>query len=168
VKQLDPTFKSREIDRSILEEAELLKSAITGIRDLRVKSNIKNKEAISLFGTVKDKAVWESIRELLCKQVNASSFEYTEESIADTIQIVIGGDRFYVKSEQVIDTSVQRKELEAEILYFQGFLASVEKKLSNERFVQNAKPEVVDLEKKKQADAIEKIKMLEESLKFLG
>ena len=168
VKQLDPTFKSREIDRSILEEAELLKSAITGIRDLRVKSNIKNKEAISLFGTVKDKAVWESIRELLCKQVNASSFEYTEESIADTIQIVIGGDRFYVKTEQAIDTTAQRKELETELLYYKGFLDSVEKKLSNERFVQNAKAEVVDLERKKKADAIEKIKMLEESLKFLG
>jgi valyl-tRNA synthetase len=168
VKQLDPTFKAREIDKSILEEAELLKSAITGIRDLRVKSNIKNKESIALFGTVKNKNVWENISELLCKQVNASSFEFTEETIPDTIQIVIGGDRFYVKSEQVIDTSVQRKELEAEILYFQGFLSSVEKKLSNERFVQNAKPEVVDLEKKKQADAIEKIKMLEESLRFLG
>jgi valyl-tRNA synthetase len=167
VKQLDPTFKARETDKPILKEAELLKSAITGIRDLRVKSNIKNKEAISLFGTVKDKAVWESIRELLCKQVNASSFEYTEESIADTIQIVIGGDRFYVKTEQAIDTTAQRKELETELVYYKGFLDSVEKKLSNERFVQNAKPEVVDLERKKKADALEKINMLEESLKFL-
>jgi valyl-tRNA synthetase len=167
VKQLDPTFKARETDKPILKEAELLKSAITGIRDLRVKSNIKNKEAISLFGTVKDKAVWESIRELLCKQVNASSFEYTEESIADTIQIVIGGDRFYVKTEQAIDNTAQRKELETELVYYKGFLDSVEKKLSNERFVQNAKPEVVDLERKKKADALEKINMLEESLKFL-
>jgi valyl-tRNA synthetase len=167
VKQLDPSFKSRGTDKAILEEAELLKSAITGIRDLRVKSNIKNKEAISLFGTVKDKAVWESIRELLCKQVNASSFEYTEESIADTIQIVIGGDRFYVKTEQAIDTTAQRKELETELLYYKGFLDSVEKKLSNERFVQNAKPEVVDLERKKKADALEKINMLEDSLRFL-
>jgi valyl-tRNA synthetase len=167
VKQLDPTFKARQTDKAILEEAELLKSAITGIRDLRVKSNIKNKEAISLFGTVKNKNMWENIRELLCKQVNASSFEYTEESIADTIQIVIGGDRFYVKTEQAIDTSAQRKELETELVYYKGFLDSVEKKLSNERFVQNAKPEVVDLERKKKADALEKINMLEESLKFL-
>ncbi len=167
VKQLDPTFKARETDKPILQEAELLKSAITGIRDLRVKSNIKNKESIALFGTVKNKNIWENIRELLCKQVNVSSFEYTEGSIVDTIQIVIGGDRFYVKTEQAIDTSAQRKELETELVYYKGFLDSVEKKLSNERFVQNAKPEVVDLERKKKADALEKINMLEESLKFL-
>ncbi len=167
VKQIDPTFKARETDKPILQEAELLKSAITGIRDLRVKSNIKNKESIALFGTVKNKNIWENIRELLCKQVNVSSFEYTEESIVDTIQIVIGGDRFYVKTEQAIDTSAQRKELETELVYYKGFLDSVEKKLSNERFVQNAKPEVVDLERKKKADALEKINMLEESLKFL-
>ena len=61
----------------------------------------------------------------------------------------------------------QRKELETELVYYKGFLDSVEKKLSNERFVQNAKPEVVDLERKKKADALEKINMLEESLRFL-
>ena len=93
---------------------------------------------------------------------------FTEESIADTIQLVIGGDRFFIKSEQAIDTSAQQIEIETEINYYKGFLESVEKKLSNERFVQNAKPEVVDLERKKQADALEKIKMLTESLKGLG
>jgi valyl-tRNA synthetase len=100
--------------------------------------------------------------------VNAISFEYTNDPIQDTIQLVIGGDRFYLKSDQEIDTSAQRKELEAEISYYQGFLDSVEKKLSNERFIQNAKPEVVELERKKQADAMEKIKMLQESIANLG
>lgn len=117
---------------------------------------------------MKDKNVWGSIQELLCKQVNADAFVYTEESIADTIQIVIGGDRFYIKSEQEIDTTAQRKELEAEVIYYQGFLEAVEKKLSNERFVQNAKPEVVELERKKQADALDKISMLKESISNLG
>jgi valyl-tRNA synthetase len=168
VKQVDPTFKFRESDRIILNQAEILKSAITAIRDARVKSGIKNKEGIAVFGTVKDKEVWTSIQELLCKQVNAISFEYTNDPIQDTIQLVIGGDRFYLKSNQEIDTSAQRKELEAEISYYQGFLDSVEKKLSNERFVQNAKPEVVELERKKQADAMEKIKMLQESIANLG
>lgn len=168
VKQIDSSFKFRTEDKHILDEAELLKSAITAIRDIRVKSGIKNKEAVSLFATVKDKHVWGSIQELFCKQVNADTFVYTEESIADTIQIVIGGDRFYIKSEQEIDTTAQRKELEAEVIYYQGFLEAVEKKLSNERFVQNAKPEVVELERKKQADAIDKISMLKESISNLG
>ena len=148
VKQVDPTFKFRESDRIILNQAEVLKAAITAIRDARVKSGIKNKDGIAVFGTVKDKEVWTSIQELLCKQVNAISFGYTNDPIPDTIQLVIGGDRFYLKSDQEIDTSAQRKELEDEISYYQGFLDSVEKKLSNERFVQNAKPEVVELERK--------------------
>jgi len=168
VKQIDGSFVARGEDKSVLTEAELLKSAITAIRDARVKASIKNKEAITLYAAVKDKTVWASIKELLCKQINAEAFMFTEESIADTIQLVIGGDRFFIKSEQAIDTSAQRIEIETEINYYKGFLESVEKKLSNERFVQNAKPEVVDLERKKQADALEKIEMLMESLKGLG
>ncbi len=168
VKQVNTSFKFRDSDRIILNQAEVLKAAITAIRDARVKSGIKNKEGIAVFGTVKDKQVWTSIQELLCKQVNAISFEYSNDPIANTIQLVIGGDRFYLKSDQKIDTSAQRKELEAEISYYQGFLDSVEKKLSNERFVQNAKPEVVELERKKHADAMEKIKMLQESIANLS
>jgi valyl-tRNA synthetase len=168
VKQIDVTFKFRESDRNILSQADLLKSAITAIRDARVKAGIKNKDAVSIFATVKNREVWNAIQELLCKQVNAVSFEITEESISDTIQLVIGGDRFFIKSDQVIDTSAQLIELETEIAYYKGFLDSVEKKLSNERFVQNAKPEVVELERKKQADALEKIKMLQESIANLG
>ena len=108
------------------------------------------------------------IQELLCKQVNAKSFAFTDDVVAETIQLVIGGDKFYVKSDQALDTSIQRKELEAELSYFQGFLESVEKKLSNEKFVSNAKQEVVDMERKKQADALDKIKMLKEGLANLG
>jgi len=80
----------------------------------------------------------------------------------------VGGDRFYVKADKEVDTSAQKAELEADLNYYVGFLESVEKKLSNERFVQNAKPEVVDLERKKQADAMEKIKLLQESISNLS
>jgi valyl-tRNA synthetase len=168
VKQIDVTFKLRESDKVILREADLLKTAITAIRDARVKASIKNKDSIVLFATVKDSTVWNAIKELLCKQVNARSFEVTNEPIADTIQLVIGGDRFYVKTDQQIDVSSQKIELQNELSYYKGFLESVEKKLSNERFVQNAKPEVVALERKKQADALEKIKILQESLQNLN
>jgi len=77
VKQLDASFVARGEDRSVLNEAELLKSAITAIRDARVKAGIKNKEAITLYATVKDKTVWVSIKELLCKQINAEVFMFT-------------------------------------------------------------------------------------------
>jgi valyl-tRNA synthetase len=103
----------------------------------------------------------------LCKQINAVAFNFTDDAVADTIQLVLGADRLYIKTDQILDTSVQRKSLEDELTYYKGFLASVEKKLSNEKFVANAKGEVVDMERKKQADAIAKISLLEESLRNL-
>jgi valyl-tRNA synthetase len=168
VRQMDASFTARGADDAILKEAVLLKSAISTIRDARVKAQIKNKDAVSLFVAAKEKSVWLPIQELLCKQVNAKAFSFTDDAVADSIQLVIGGDKFYVKADQVLDTSIQRKELETELAYFQGFLESVEKKLSNEKFVNNAKQEVVDMERKKQADALDKIKMLKEGLANLG
>ena len=168
VRQMDASFTARDADDAILKEAVLLKSAISTIRDARVKAQIKNKDAVSLFVAAKEKSVWLPIQELLCKQVNAKAFSFTDDAVADSIQLVIGGDKFYVKADQVLDTSIQRKELETELAYFQGFLESVEKKLSNEKFVNNAKQEVVDMERKKQADALDKIKMLKEGLANLG
>ncbi len=167
IRQLDSSFVFRESGREILLEAELLKAAITAIRDARLKAQIKNKDAVSLYATVTEKGTWNGIQEILCKQINAEAFNFTDDAVADTIQLVLGADRLYIKTDQILDTSVQRKSLEEELTYYKGFLASVEKKLSNEKFVANAKGEVVDLERKKQADAIAKISLLEESLKNL-
>jgi valyl-tRNA synthetase len=66
-----------------------------------------------------------------------------------------------------VDTSVQKEQMQKDLDYLKGFLVSVEKKLSNERFVMNAKPEVIDAERKKQSDALAKIKTIEESLGLL-
>lgn len=167
IRQLDSSFVFRDSDREILQEAELLKAAITAIRDARLKAQIKNKDAVALYATVTEKGTWNGIQEILCKQINAEAFNFTDDAVADTIQLVLGADRLYIKTDQILDTSVQRKSLEEELTYYKGFLASVEKKLSNEKFVANAKGEVVDLERKKQADAIAKISLLEESLKNL-
>ncbi len=168
VRQMDTTFVPRTGDEKILAAADLLKSAITSIRDARVKAQIKNKDEIKLFYTAKDQEKWIAIKDLLCKQVNATGFIHTDEVVSDTIQLVIGGDRLYIKTDHVLDTAAQRKELEQELNYYKGFLDSVDKKLSNERFVQNAKAEVVELERKKKADTLEKIQLLEESIKNLG
>jgi valyl-tRNA synthetase len=84
------------------------------------------------------------------------------------ITVVVGKDKFYIKSQAPVDTAAQREQLQKEVDYLKGFLLSVEKKLSNERFVQNAKPEVVEIERRKKADAEEKIKGLEESLEALA
>jgi valyl-tRNA synthetase len=74
---------------------------------------------------------------------------------------------YVLLNDTTIDTEAQKAQLEKDLQYFIGFLQSVEKKLSNEKFVQNAKPEVIAMEQKKQADAMAKIKTIEESLKLL-
>ncbi|MFM1969662.1 MAG: hypothetical protein RL152_1039 [Bacteroidota bacterium] len=168
VRQLDQTLQSTSSDAQTLKEGEVLKSAITAIRDARVKAQIKNKDAVEIYCTAQEQAEWEIIRPLLSKQVNASAFSFTTDTIANAIQLVVGSAKLYIKSEQAIDTSAQRKTIEDELAYYEGFLASVEKKLSNEKFVQNAKAEVVEMEKKKQHDAQQKIAMLKESLANLG
>ena len=168
VRQLDQNLQTQASDPQTLKEGEVLKSAITAIRDARVKAQIKNKDAVTLYCTSQEQNEWKTIQPLLSKQVNASAFSFTNEAIPNTIQLVIGSAKLYIETEQVIDTSAQRKSLEEELTYYQGFLASVEKKLSNEKFVQNAKPEVVDMEKKKQHDAQQKIAMLQDSLANLG
>jgi valyl-tRNA synthetase len=168
VRQLDTTLQPLAEDVNYLNDGELLKAAITAIRDARVKSQIKNKDAVSLYCTTQEKTSWEAIQQLLSKQVNSSAFSFTEEPIANTIQLVVGSSKIYIQTEQVLDTTAQRKTLEEELAYFTGFLASVEKKLTNEKFVQNAKPEVVEMEKKKQSDALQKITLLKESIANLG
>jgi len=167
VRQLDSNFTKRAEDSQVLHHADLLKSAITAIRDARVKAQLKNKDAVQIHLSTQNQAQWDAIRELLCKQVNADAFVYTDANVPDSIQLVLGADRIFITTEKELDTEAQRKELEAELEYYQGFLNSVEKKLGNEKFVQNAKPEVVDIERKKQSDALGKINLLQESLKNL-
>ena len=78
--------------------------------------------------------------------------------------MVYGEDKFYIESKEEIDTVALKEDLLKDLEYQKGFLQTVLKKLSNERFVQNAKPEVVEIERKKQADAEARIKTIEESL----
>jgi valyl-tRNA synthetase len=152
---------------AILKQGILLKEVITGLRDVRNRQQLKPKEAVRLCIQSADKNIYTSIQQILAKQVNAESISFVEENVPGAISAVIGKDKFYIQSEQLVDTDSQKAELLKDLEYQKGFLLAVEKKLSNERFVQNAKPEVVELEKRKKADAEAKIKSIEESLASL-
>jgi valyl-tRNA synthetase len=149
---------------SVLRQGELLKQTISAIREARVKNNIKPKDVIKLHIQSADEKGFAAIETILSKQVNAQSVDFVKESMPDTITVVTGTTKFFMETENLTDTSSQKEQLLKDLEYQKGFLASVEKKLSNERFVQNAKPEVVELERKKKDDAEQKIKILEESL----
>ncbi|HVE60647.1 MAG TPA: class I tRNA ligase family protein, partial [Chitinophagaceae bacterium] len=161
IKQFTPIPVANE---SILKQAELLKEIISAIRDAKTKNNLKPKDVIELGIQTNNHEVYKSLEAILSKQINARKISYVKEGINNSISVVTGKDKFYIKTENNIDTSTQKETLLKDLTYLKGFLISVDKKLSNERFVQNAKPEVVDIERRKRKDAEEKIKAIEESL----
>jgi valyl-tRNA synthetase len=165
IKQVTP---AKETDASVLQQGKLLQQTITAIREARAKNNIKPKDTIKLHIQSADKKSFDVIEQILLKQLNAESISFVEDAVANVLTVVVGNTKFYIETEKELDTASQREQLQKELEYQKGFLISVEKKLSNERFVQNAKAEVVDLEKRKKADAEQKIKALEESLANLS
>jgi valyl-tRNA synthetase len=154
----------RDASPTILSHGVLLKEAITTLRDARVKAQLKPKEPIRLLIQSDAQSIYESLQPILARQINAQSIAYTREAISGALTVVAGKDKFYIVTEQALDNGNQKEELQKELVYLKGFLDSVNKKLSNERFVQNAKPEVVELERRKKADAEDKIRVVRESL----
>ncbi len=149
---------------SILQAGERIKSAITTIRDARTRNQLKPKDPIQLFIQTEDPGHYKEASTLLQKQVNAASIEFVHESVPKSIQVVADKDRFFLVSENNASTETQRTQLQKDLEYLKGFLVTVDKKLSNERFVQNAKPEIIENERKKKADAEAKIRVIEETL----
>jgi valyl-tRNA synthetase len=152
------------VDETILSQGELLKNAITTIRDTRVKNNIKPKEPVSLFIQSNADAAYKAIAPILQRQVNIENISFGSENVEKAISVLLGKDKLFIKPETELDTTAQKEQLEKDLKYFENFLIAVEKKLSNEKFVANANPEVVELEKKKKADAEDKIQLLKETL----
>jgi valyl-tRNA synthetase len=152
----------------VLKQGDLLKEVITAIRDARNKTQLKPKDQVKLHIHAANTSVYKNIESILQKQVNAGSVGYVTEAIPNYINVVVQKDKFFIESENQADTSSQKEQLQKDLNYFEGFLASVEKKLSNERFVENAKPEVVEVERRKKSDAEAKIKAIKESLESLN
>ena len=148
-------------------EGIFLQELITNIRDARNKAGLKPKDKIRLHVTTQNQSFYTSVQPILLRQTNAESLTFTEEQQPDAISIVVNTDKLYLETEKELDTSVQKAQLEKDRDYLQGFLLSVEKKLSNERFMANAKQDVIDAEQKKKSDAQAKIKAIEESLQLL-
>jgi valyl-tRNA synthetase len=159
--------KRDEPNQQLLSAGTLLMKVITTIRDIRVKNQIKPKEKIKLFIEAAQQENYKAAEQVLVKQANAESITYVSSPVPNSISAVVQTDKFYIQAENEIDTTAQKEQLLKDLDYQKGFLLSVEKKLSNERFVQNAKPEVVEVERKKKADAEAKIRAIEESLATL-
>jgi valyl-tRNA synthetase len=157
----------KQANTEIVAGGELLKQVISALRDARNKNQLKPKDSITLHIQTANTTTYKAIESILCKQVNATSIAYTNSSIDNTIVVAVEKDKFFIETSIELDATALKATLLADLAYQKGFLESVSKKLSNERFVQNAKPEGVALEQQKQADAIARIATIEESLQSL-
>lgn len=152
------------IDEQFLVQFEDVKEAITGIRNIRKENNLPNKEAFDLMVQEGTKGYSGTLIPVLQKLGNLSNIESVSEDVKGATSFRVKTSTFYVDLGDKIDIEEEIKKLEEELKYTKGFLTSVMKKLSNERFVNNAPAQVVDVERKKQADAETKIKALEEQI----
>ena len=157
-----------DVNKEVLNAGALLQNVISTLRDARNKNQIKPKDAIELYIQTANNAPYQTIQNILAKQINASSIQYTTSTIASSIVVALEKDKFYIVANQAIDTASLKENLLKDLAHQQGFLQSVDKKLLNEKFVQNAKPEVLAIEQKKKADALARIQTIEESLAQLG
>ena len=153
-------------DSETLAAGVLCKQLITVIRNLRVQDGIKNTEQIEVlvFATLQEQEFVKLFQKVIEKSVNVRmSFDGVIEHGLTYYNISINSIEFSIE-KRINNVEEYRQKLLADLKYEQGFLQSVLKKLSNERFVQNARPDVIELERKKQADAEARIKTIEESL----
>ena len=153
-----------KVDEAVLNAGALLKNVISTLRDARNKNQIKPKDAIDVHIQSENNTAYQTIQNILVKQVNAKTVAYTNAPIGSSIVVALEKDKFYLVADQAIDTASLKEHLLKDLAHQQGFLESVDKKLSNEKFVQNAKPEVLAAEQKKKADALARIQTIEESL----
>ena len=144
---------------SILKAVEELKEVISGVRNVRASKNIPQKERLTLISP-------EPLNALVDKLANIEVVVNGEVS-GNASKFIVGTTEFAIPMDQFINVEEELKKLEADLAHQQGFLRGVMAKLSNERFVQNAKPEIVELERKKKSDAESRIAALEEAIKAL-
>jgi valyl-tRNA synthetase len=156
--------KSTGYDETMIAQFEDVKEAIAGLRTIRTKNNIPNKDQIELAVMVGDKGFAPGFNSVLVKMGNLSTLNLVTEEVKLSASFLVKSTTFFVPMGGTIDVEEELKKLQAELDYTKGFLDSVLKKLSNERFVNSAPEAVVAIERAKQADAEAKIKVLEEQI----
>ena len=154
-------------DKSLLQKGEWLKAIITAVRDLRVKQQLKPKDPIRLYLPESFRAQLEDLLPVLQRQVFAEEVLFAQSAPEAGVAFMVDTLQCYITFEQEVDSEKMMADLQKDYDYLKGFLNSIEKKLSNEKFVQNAKAEVVDAELKKKNDALEKMRLIEENLNLL-
>ena len=156
---------NKEVNEGIVKNFEVVKEVIGGIRTIRLQKNIAQKEALSL--QVVGESPVASFNAVISKLCNLNSIESVENKAEGSASFMVGTTEYAVPLGNLINVEEELKKLEADLKYNEGFLQSVLKKLSNEKFVSKAPANVIEMERKKQADAESKIASLKESIAAL-
>lgn len=153
--------KAEKVNGNLSGTFEKVKNIVSAIRTIRLEKNIPNKEELTLdiIGDYDNKFDC-----VIMKMANLSEVKMVAEKDITAASFLVGTTEFAVPLGNNIDIDAELEKLNAELKYLEGFLLSVEKKLSNEKFVANAKPEIVENERKKKADAESKIATIKESV----
>ncbi|UBZ12836.1 valine--tRNA ligase [Flagellimonas marinaquae] len=158
--------EAKEVDSALIADFEFASEVISGIRTIRKEKNIPQKDALELF-VLNAEGVGSQMDAIILKLGNLSKMETIDTSLNGALTFRVKSNEYFIPISGAIDVEAEIAKITEELNYTKGFLKSVEKKLSNERFVNNAPEQVVEMERKKAADAEAKIETLEKSLASL-
>ncbi|BAP33064.1 valyl-tRNA synthetase [Chryseobacterium sp. StRB126] len=150
-------------DETIIKNFETAAELISGVRNYRQTKGISPREAAEIYTNATEFANEAVVRKL----ANVSEIHFGQKTDKPSFTFLVGATEVSIPLSENLDLGEEKAKTEEELKYLKGFLISVDKKLSNEKFVANAKPEIVEVERKKQKDALDKIAILEEKLKSL-
>ncbi len=157
-----------QINTQWLNDTEIVKQVITDIRNVRNSKQISPKEALTLSVKVNSGINYGQYETIIRKMGNINQFDIVNEKVNGAASFMVSKDEFYIPLTENIDPAAETERLNKEKEYLHGFLKSVEAKLGNERFMNNAKPEIIDNELKKKADAEAKLKIIHDNLASLA
>lgn len=152
-------------EEKLLADVEVMKQIVAGVRNVRSKKNIAKKEQLAV--EVIGQSGVDYLNDMVAKMANLTEVKQVESKSAGTSAFLVGTTEFAVVLGDLVDKDAEIAKIQAEIKHLEGFLVGVNKKLSNEKFVNNAPAQVVELERKKLSDATTKIAALKENLSAL-
>lgn len=154
-----------DLDQRQLAEFEVSKELVTMVRNVRAQKQLSPKEKLEVIE--RSEATRSYFDEVIIKLANLSAFNYTKDKVEGTFSFQVKTTEFFIPLANNLNKEEETVRLTKDLEYNKGFLKSVQVKLANEKFVANAKPEIIASERKKESDALLKIKTIEEQLKAL-
>lgn len=156
----------QEYDENLISEFAFASEVISGIRTIRKEKNIAFKNKINLV-VINNESTSKYLDPIILKMGNIENLTYTKTPEEGSLTFRVKSNEYFIPVEGTIDVEAEKEKLKEELKYYEGFLKSVEKKLSNERFVNNAPEKVVNIEKQKKEDALAQIQTIKKSLENL-